>query len=97
MKKDELLRIIEEAEKAVYYKTSHCDQCLREQQKQKIVDKRMYNERTMANVIRRLVCRYCRYKNFAVDGDLEVYMHCGVLREKVNTEGECGHYSARHL
>ena len=96
MKKDELLRMIEEAEKEIYYKNIYCDHCLKEQRKQKIIDEHTYNEKKMANVIRSLVCRYCKHKDFAVDGDLEVCIHCGMIREEVSTEGDYGYHSVRH-
>jgi len=86
MKKGDLLKVIKETEKEVYYKTIHCDQCLREQQKQKIIDEHTYDKKLMANVIRQLGCIYCKHEDFAVDGYLEVCLHCGVTREEASTE-----------
>ena len=82
MKKDELLKMTEKAEKDnIYYKTIHCDQCVREQRKQKIIDEHTYNRKIMANVILRLVCRYCKHEDFVVDGELQICMDCGVIKE----------------
>ena len=82
MKKEELLKVLEEVEKEVYYKSLHCYQCLREQQKQRIIDEQTYNEKAMVNVIRQLVCEYCKHEDFTVDGDLEVCRYWGVIREE---------------
>ena len=95
MKREELLKVLEETEKEVYYKSIHCDQCLDEQRKQKIVDEHTYNEKTMANVIRELVCQHCKHEYFVVDGDLEVCRYCGVIRE-ASTEGGYGNHRVRH-
>lgn len=88
MKKEELEVAVAEAEKEALYKESvTCQQCLVEQRKQKIIDEHMYNKKTMANVIRRLVCDYCSHQDIAVDGDVRICMGCGaVQREDTDTD-----------
>ena len=89
MKRAELEEAIAAAEKGAWYKENvTCQQCLREQRKQKIIDERVYNERTMANVIRRLVCDQCKHEDFVLDGDLQICVNCGTIKEDVNTEGD---------
>jgi len=87
VKKADLIEAIAEVEKEAYYKESiTCDQCLREQRKQKIIDEYTYNKKIMANVIRRLVCNYCEHEDFAVDGDLQICMQCGSVYEGVEDD-----------
>jgi len=90
LKKAELVEAIAEVEKEAYYKSITCDQCLREQQKQKIIDEHTYNKKVVENVIRQLVCDHCKHEDFAVDGDLQICMQCGAVYESV--EGDyCSH------
>ena len=97
MKKEKLLLKIEEAEKEAYYRSLHCDKCLDERRKQRIIDEKSYNKKAMTNVIRRLVCQYCKHEDFfVVDGDLEVCRHSGEIREVVSTEEDYGNHSVRH-
>ena len=96
MKKEELLKVLEEAEKEVYYKSIHCDQCLDEQRKQRIIDEHTYNEKVLGSVIRQLVCEYCKHEDFAVDGELQICRRCGSIKEEVSTEGDYGNHSVRH-
>ena len=96
MKREELLKVLEEAEKEFYYRSIYCDQGLKEQRKQKIIDEHTYNEVAIMNVIRQLVCQYCLHEYFIVDGDLKICRHCDVIREEASAEGDYGNHSVRH-
>ena len=94
---EEAERMIEEAEKKLKYeKTVTCQACLEERRKQRLIDDKLYDWRCMDNLIRKLVCTYCKHDNFAVDGDIRVCVACGTVEDTVSTEGDYTYNRVKH-
>ena len=55
-----------------------CDQCLREQYKQRLIDEHLYTKKLLENTIRKL-CEYCRSDRVEIDGDIELCGNCGTV------------------
>ena len=96
MKRRELEEAIVAAENEVWYKENvQCKDCLREQFRQKQIDKEVYDKRLMKQVIRDL-CKWCDCGKLAYDGDLRVCIKCGCLQqERISTEGGYEHHRVR--
>ena len=76
MKKDELEEAIKEAEKEIWYKENvKCDECLREQHKQRLIDEQLYHQKLMENTIR----RHCNTSKIIIDEDEKVCLTCGTV------------------
>jgi hypothetical protein len=53
-----------------------------------LVDK-LYDQKTLGNVIRVLVCDYCSHDNFTYDGDVAICIQCGAVRSgTISDEGD---------
>ena len=96
MTKPDLVAAIAEAEKVVHYGKIECQHCLDERRKQRLIDDKLYDRRCMDNLIRKLVCTYCKHDNFAVDGDIRVCVACGTVEETVCTEGDYTYNRVKH-
>ena len=95
MEKPNLVAAIAEAEKVAHYGKIECQHCLDERRKQRCIDEQEYYRKTMAEIIRRLVCDYCKHTfTVAVDGNAEFCAKCGAL-QPMNLEG--GYSSHRVL
>lgn len=84
----ELKEKISEAERKIHYdKTVTCQSCLEERRKQRLIDEKLYDQKTLGNVIRVLVCDYCSHDSFIYDGDVEICIQCGAVRTTISDEG----------
>jgi hypothetical protein len=86
----ELKEKILEAERKIHYdKTVTCQSCLEERLKQRLIDDKLYNQKTFGNVVRGLVCDYCSHDSFTHDGDAIICIQCGALRGAIiSDEGD---------
>jgi hypothetical protein len=85
----ELKEEIAEAERKIHYdKTVTCQSCLEERLKQRLIDDKLYNQKTFGYVVRGLVCDYCSHDSFTHDGDAIICIQCGAVQTTVNDEGD---------
>ena len=81
MNKAKLLEKITELEKeAKLVEESKCDACLKEQLIQRKIDEKTYDERLLANMIRKLTCQHCNHEKLIFDEDQIFCNFCGSLQ-----------------
>ena len=81
MKHDELMKKFIELEKeAKLIEENKCKACLKEQFIQQKIDKKTYDQRLLANMIRELTCQYCKHDTLIFDEESVFCESCGATQ-----------------
>ena len=73
-------KLIELEKEAKLIEENKCDACLKEQFIQRKINKKAYNERLLANVVRKLACQYCNHDTLVFDEESLFCQSCGSLQ-----------------
>ena len=71
-------KLIEKEAKLI--EESKCDACLKEQLIQRKIDEKTYDQRLLANMIRKLACQHCNHEKLIFDEDQIFCNFCGSLQ-----------------
>ena len=92
MKPHELRKKLIELEKdAKLIEENKCDACLKEQFVQRKIDEMTYDQRLLANSIRKLACQYCNHETLISDKDDTFCQSCGALQSSLVSQDKYPH------